>query len=48
VRAVYLQTQGRLGAALADLEAAVALAEAAPEPDEHLVLQVAPRAPRAG
>lgn len=40
VRAVYLQTQGRLGAALADLDAAVALSEAAAEPDEHLTLQL--------
>ena len=40
VRAVYLQAQGRLSAALADLDSAVELCAHLPEPDEHLLLQL--------
>lgn len=40
VRAVYLQAQGRMGAALADLEAAVKHLEGLADRDEHLLLQL--------
>ncbi len=40
VRAVYRQAQGRMGAALSDLEAAIAHVEGTAERDEHLLLQL--------
>ena len=40
VRAVYLQAQGRVGAALADLDAAVSRASAMTDRDEHQLLQL--------
>ncbi len=40
LRAVYLQTQGRFSRAVADLDRAVELAQAAEEPDLHLLMQL--------